>query len=272
MYRQSSIWGTICLAVLSLSSPCRAVPILTAAELYSDWSQPANVSSPPFNFAGTVGVSLTLNASQQVSSIADLGSFQSFGVDATVTYADSVGIDVGESFGGTLAQRVNDEIGDWDDAGIIAESGDAALNVDFNGPSDSAVLFALPGQGFSTLIVAEDAGFDPFLMAWCLDSVCTGGPTVLFNGFTPGATAGLLARPDFGAGDTGLDVDQAFVFTFEHPITGYLGFERLDNPGGEILELDFVGGSTAVPEPGTLLLVGTGLFGLAAWHRRRRRT
>jgi hypothetical protein len=246
---------------------------LTAAELYSEWSQPSNVSSPSFIFTGTAGVSLTLNGSQEVSSIAELGGFQSFTVDQTVTHADSVGINAGESFGGTVAQRVNGEIGVWDDAGFVAESGDADLNVDFNGASISAVLFALPSLGFSTLVVAEDAGFDPFWMAWCVDALCTGGPTVLLNGFTPGATASLLGRPDFGAGDTGSDIDQAFVFTFQNPITGYLGFARLDNPGGEPLELDFVGGPVVVPEPGTLLLVGTGLLGLAAtWHRRRRRT
>ena len=87
---------------------------------------------------------------------------------------------------------------------------------------------------------------------------------VLFDGFNSATRNAILARPDFGGGDSS-PIDQVYLFLFDAPLDGWLRMSETGNFGDGRLELDFVGGLdpaaigpvTRTPEPTTLLLRGT---------------
>ena len=160
-------------------------------------------------------------------------------IDNTVTYQSHSGvIDPGEP--GPADARVNSEVARLDDVGLVTEGSDAKLNIDFN--NNAEVILKIPGGGFTSLMIAEDAGLDPFKLERCATASCSGTQVL-----------------------------------FDAPLDGWLRISETRNFGGTRLEVDFVGGAdplAAVPEPTTFLLWGTTAAGLALarWRRRYRGT
>ncbi|OGK84971.1 MAG: hypothetical protein A2X51_05485 [Candidatus Rokubacteria bacterium GWC2_70_24] len=186
----------------------------------------------------------------------------------------SGGIDPGEP--GPIGERVNSEVGRLDDVGFVDEGDDAKLNIDFK--DNARVILKIPGGGFTSLIIAEDAGLDPFKLERCAAADCSAARQTLFDGFTWATKSAVLARQDFSGGDSS-PIDQVylflFLFLFDGPVEGWLRISETRNFGGTRLEVDFVGGfdpPEAVPEPITFLLWGTAAagLGLVRWRRRRR--
>ncbi|MBI2526680.1 MAG: hypothetical protein HYV93_11920 [Candidatus Rokubacteria bacterium] len=261
---------------LALLLPAAGAQAASVTKLYlfsafSTVPNPPGGVSAPFTLTGTAGVELTLNASAVAAGQIGLAGPVSALIDSTVTYESHWGgIDAGEP--GPIDARVNSEVGRLDDVGFVAEGGDAALNIDFG--NDAKVILKIPAGGFTSLLIAEDAGLDPFKLQRCPTADC-GTRQLLFNGFTWSTKSAVLARADFGGGDSS-PIDQAYLFLFDAPMEGWLRISETLNLGGTRLEVDFVGGAgpvAPVPEPTTLLLWGTAAGGLGrlAWRRRRGR-
>jgi len=267
--RGLGLTATLGLALLLPVSGAQAASV-TALYLFSTFStvpNPPGGVSAPFTLTGTQGVRLTLNASAVATGQTGLASPVSAFINSTVTYqSHSGGIDVGEP--GPISARVNSEVGRLDDVGFVAESDDAALNIDFK--DNAKVILKIPAGGFTKLVIAEDAGLDPFKLERCAAADCSGTRQLLFDGFNSATKTAVLARPDFGGGDFS-PIDQAYLFLFDGPMTGWLRISETLNFGGTLLEVDFVGGlgpMAAVPEPTTLLLWGTAAAGLGLLGRR----
>jgi hypothetical protein len=243
---------------------------VSEAYLFSDFSSPPNASFPPFTFTGTDGVRLFLNGSGVATNQSDVGTL-SRGIASALTYVSNSGtINSGEGFAqnsAAMGGRVNSEIGKWDDVGFIDEGPtDAALNVDFS--NDAQLVLALPSGSIPYLIVAEDAGLDPFKLEYSANGTFSDTVT-LFNGFDSGTTTAILGRSDFGGSDSG-DIDQAYLFIFDQALSGgafrITETDNLDSNSSK-LEVDFVG---TIPEPNTVMLVASGLGLLGTIMRRRR--
>ena len=217
-------------------------------------------------------MSLGLNASGVATSHTGLVGPVSAFVDSAVTYQSHSG-GINSSEPGPLGVRVNSEVSRLDDVGFLPD--DAALNIDFD--NNASVIFKIPGGGVTNLIVAEDAGLDPFRLERCATADCSGTRQLLFDGFgfDSATKNALLARPDFGSGGSS-PIDQIYLFLFDAPLDGWLRISEIGNFGDGRLEVDFVGGldpaALATPEPTTLLLWGTTAAGLvfARWRRRYR--
>jgi hypothetical protein len=264
--------ASLALALLLLPGAEARAASVTDLYLFSAFStapSPPGGVSAPFTLTGTAGVKLALNPWAVASGQTDLAGPVSVLVDDTVTYQSHSGrIDSGEP--GPLPARVNSEVGRLDDVGFVAEGDDAALNVDFR--DDARVILKIPGGGFTALVIAEDAGLDPFKLQRCAAADCSGIRQTLFDGFTSATKTAVLARPDFGGGDSApKQIDQVYLFLFDAPVTGWLRISETQNFGGTLLEVDFVGGldpAAPVPEPSTLLLWGTVATGLGILARR----
>lgn len=98
------------------------------------------------------------------------------------------------------------------------------------------------------------------------------------EGYEPGVYAhSLLGAPEYFLIKTGNvtdgDVKRNWLFrnldesSFAVIDLEAMGFKRISNVGG-ISHITQFDGSTKVPEPGTLILLGSGLIGLAAWGRK----
>ena len=94
----------------------------------------------------------------------------------------------------------------------------------------------------------------------------SGTPIGFFLWFNPspyGSPLYLTTVPSFNPG--GYDAAETFPLK-TNPSVYLIGFEL---PNGKLLSFDITGGITPVPEPSTLLLLGSGLTGLAVYGRKR---
>ncbi len=266
----------------SSSSPAWALAI-SQAYVFSDWSAPTNVSSAPFLLNATSGYQLTLNGSGVATSATALSGSTSVQITDRLYYQSHTGtINSGESFSGSMADRVNNEIRQVDDSGLIQEGvTDAALNVDFSSGATVKLRTSSTNVSVPGLVLFEDAGLDPFSLRYCYDVSCSTS-NLLFNGFNTSTRSTLLASGSgFGADDYAPGIDQAFWFIFDGPVTGgYFKIGDTSNYDGTRLEVDFVGVTNGlpppppppthrVPEPSTLLLLGSGLMGLPLLRKLR---
>src|SRR3989338_4187463 len=129
-FGRSVYLGLGALAILLSPAKAEAVSVLDAF-LFSSWTTPTNVSSPPFNFSPTDGVRLTLNASGVPTAQVDVNSEGPFSINPALTYlSNTLTINAGETNGATAA-HVNAEVGTLDDVGIFSPGADVLLYLGF---------------------------------------------------------------------------------------------------------------------------------------------
>jgi len=240
------------------------------------WSSPSIVTGTPFTFTGTDGIKLILDTSGVATSVTGVINPLTVSIRSPLSYQSHTGIiNSGEGVSQNpvdMGLRVNNEISTIDDVGVVSEPDDAPLNVDFT--NDSYVVFATPVGGLLNLIIAEDAGLDTFKLDFCGATDCSTYQT-LFNGFTLDTISEITSLYNFDVDDIASgsppDVDQMYLFLFDSPLLGYLRISETTEyvQTSEFLEIDFAGGNTAaVPEPGTLLLLGSGLAGITVFRKK----
>lgn len=278
-------WGARTLAVVAAVALLVGATVssvwalsISQAYLFSDWSSPSTVTGAPFLLNGTSGFQLSLNGSGVATLAIAVSGPLPIQVANRLYYRSHMGtIDPHEVPTSALASRVNSEIALLDDAGLVNESLDAALNIDFTRNSTVTLGTSTADVVVPGLVIFEDAGLDPFSLRYCHNSACTVSD-LLFNGFNSLTTSTILGSSGFGTDDYTPGIDQAFWFLFDQPATGgYFRIGDTQNFGGyrsERLEVDFVGVTTVavpVPEPSTVLLIGSGLMGLPLLRRARSR-
>src|SRR5581483_2971568 len=229
-----AIIGALLLVVGTASaSPAWALSV-SESYLLSDWSSPNATTAAPFSVNGATGFQLSLNSLGVAPSATFLGAPLSIQTTDRLYYqAPSGTIDPNEVKAGALASRVNSEISKVDDAGLVNESADASLNIDFKTNSSVTLRTATPAVGVTGLIIFEDAGLDPFSLRYCYNAACTVSD-LLFNGFSTSTCR-------------------------------YFKIADTQNFGGnqsERLEVDFSGVTSAVsvPEPSAWMLLAIGLL------------
>jgi hypothetical protein len=174
------------------------------------------------------------------------------------------------------------ETGDFIDWTVVSYGGSAGVVTSANA-SDGTSYSATDGDYFADL---EGTSFVAQDQSWYAGDVLTFDWAFLAFDFIPFNDFSLFTVYDQGNniidsvslasvatvgnnGDTGW---QTYTYTFADEGTGSLEFGSLDvnGPGASHLLLDNVKDPpTPVPEPATVMLVGTGLLGMIAFGRKR---
>lgn len=116
--------------------------------LFSDWSSPAATTAAPFAVSGVSGFQLSLNNLGVATSAVSLGApLRIQTTDRLYDQTHSGTIDPNEVTAAGLASRVNSEISKVDDAGLVSESADASLNIDFKSNASVTLRAATPSVG-----------------------------------------------------------------------------------------------------------------------------
>jgi hypothetical protein len=207
------------------------VPALgDAVYVFPSYTEPGHPATPPFQYTGGPGgfLLLKLDSSKRATEASAVNPSDpvSMYINTALTYAGHYGtINSGEGISlATMGSRVNAEIGSMDDQQFVQDGGpDAHLDIDYG--NDASVFFRIPTLGATSLLIAEDAGLDPFKLQHCTSLAGSPGSTYgvgctkLFDGWNP-SVQNALVNGLFGTYDTG-DIDQQFLFVFSDPKFGY---------------------------------------------------
>ncbi len=134
----------------------------------------------------------------------------------------------------------------------VAHTGQQFADLD-NGFGANTLYQTMTTQPGQTYLVAfwlsDDVGGNPLTVTW--------GSQTLFNGVTPDLGSGNYELLTYNVIGTGGPTNLSFTsqFTF--------------NGGGVGAVIDDVSVDTTVPEPGSLVMLGTGILGVAAGIRRK---
>ncbi|MBI3803829.1 MAG: hypothetical protein HY282_08720 [Nitrospirae bacterium] len=276
--KRSGIRAGVIAAMLTLmiaaasAAPAWALSV-SQAYLLGDWSSPTQTSTAPFALTGTSGFQLSLSSGVATSATAVSGLLP-IQISDRLYYQSNTGtLDPSEVAASGIAARVNSELAKLDDVGIVTESTDAPLNVDFTSGASLTLKTSTSNVSVPGLVIFEDAGLDPFALRYCYNAACTQSD-LLFNGFSSSALSTVLSSSGFGTNDVAPGIDQAYYFVFDQAVTGgYFKITETQNYGGSSstpLEIDFAGVATQpVPTPSTFLLLAAGLISLPLLRKLR---
>ena len=265
--KRTSIWGLALLACIALAAPASADSIDFSTTSPGAWSgaDRTRIDSLSFGTGSSGGPLLTITAWTNMSDSTSVNPL----VPGSAGHAGFIfwgklgdlndGSDGKNQVGLGVQDRILDSNGTYKEGGSKGISGggedqDEALIFTFASPFTKASSIKL------TLVGIND-GKNSDTLDLYLDFV---GPTS--KTIVPVSISGILAAPsvlDFST--LGLQEDVSFGSFAVRANTGHFGvggIEYTPNPA-------VTGPLTPVPEPGTMLLLGAGLAGLAAYGRKR---
>jgi hypothetical protein len=105
----------------------------------------------------------------QAASVTDLYLLSTFSTSASPS-GSPPGITAPFTLTGTGGVELGLNASAVETSQTVSESSDAALNIDFG--SHAKVILKIPTGGFNSLMIAEDAGLDPFKLERCADAAC----------------------------------------------------------------------------------------------------
>ncbi|MGA2936962.1 MAG: collagen-binding domain-containing protein [Syntrophobacteraceae bacterium] len=207
----------------------------------------------PINFNNGGGVTVNGSSYSGVTSVqTDLSNLQSL----SSTLGAETGTNLTVNLNNDQSQTINAS------AGTLDANGNRVFNVSSFSFGNGATL-TINGNGLGNNVVLNFAANNPQFGGTI---VLTGGLTsdeVLFN--IPGSNSSLRINTN-GAIETGTFLDPNGTISMNHSVLDGRIF------GGDSSNMQIVSGAyindPAVPEPSTVLLIGSGLVGLAAFRKR----
>lgn len=167
-------------------------------------------------------------------------------------------------------------------AATLAPAAVITLSTNLSGPTSTAA----PTTGTGTFVGILDTSALTLNVSVSLSGLTSplGGaspPAHIHRATAPGGTgAVIIPFPGFPTGVTATTYNQLLSLTvlqYNNLVgaltegTGYVNFHTVAYPNGEIRgELAQISGLQPIPEPGSVLLIGSGLIGAAALRLRRK--